>query len=211
MKNNPTHYYRAQCGEDRWIEQNFTKLGLPSLGTFVEYGAGDGEEFSNTYWLEHVRGWNGLLAEPDPRHVIAGRPRSKIERLAVGPMRTLRMGLTVDPFLSGAARVGMPKHSPIHERLNVVEEIDVEQVPLSDLLVKHGIEQLDVLSIDTEGTELESWRTLDLNRWKPRLLIIEHDTWALRNDKSTLLAELAKDGYLLVHETIFNFLMVPST
>ena len=36
-------------------------------GIFVEAGANDGENISNTLTLERNFGWTGLLVEPDPR------------------------------------------------------------------------------------------------------------------------------------------------
>jgi FkbM family methyltransferase len=35
-------------------------------GYFIEVGAYDGYQFSNTYWFEKYRDWNGLVIEPIP-------------------------------------------------------------------------------------------------------------------------------------------------
>ena len=32
--------------------------------SFLEFGATDGIDLSNTYWLETFHNWNGLLSEP---------------------------------------------------------------------------------------------------------------------------------------------------
>jgi hypothetical protein len=41
--------------------------GWKRKGYFVEFGATDGKHFSNTWILEKKYGWDGILAEPDPR------------------------------------------------------------------------------------------------------------------------------------------------
>ena len=52
----------ALHGIDRTIERY---LG-PGRGFFVEAGANDGFQQSNTYALERIHGWNGVLVEPVP-------------------------------------------------------------------------------------------------------------------------------------------------
>ena len=39
-------------------------------GFFIEAGALDGERSSNTYYLEAIYGWTGLLVEMDPYYFI---------------------------------------------------------------------------------------------------------------------------------------------
>ena len=53
-----------------------------------------------------------------------------------------------------------------------------------------NLEKIDFVSIDTEGTELEVLMGFDINRWKPRLFIIEN------NFDEPKLADYLKDfGY----------------
>lgn len=193
-------HYVSQHHEDQWMDRGWEWLGLPDVGFFVEFGAADGVKFSNTYWLEHGKGWRGLLCEPDPRHVIRERPNCILERCAVGPAGEIVLGQTEDPFLSGALR----KPEDFKTEVRAISRVTVPCIPLSDLLEKHRVEKVDVISIDTEGTELESWRTLDLSRWRPRLAIIELVTWGLPNRSQEIIDALYKDGYTLVEKTYHN-------
>ena len=54
--------FRAQNGEDRWLDTYFQGK---REGYFVEVGAYDGVDLSNTYHFEQI-GWHGVLVEPDP-------------------------------------------------------------------------------------------------------------------------------------------------
>ena len=56
-----------------------------------------------------------------------------------------------------------------------MEEIKVEVKKLDTVLSRINLEKIDFLSIDTEGTELEVLMGFDINRWKPRLFVIENN------------------------------------
>jgi hypothetical protein len=52
----------------------------------------------------------------------------------------------------------------------------VETVSLNDLLLaNHCPKYFDYLSIDTEGSELAILESLDVDRWKPRVITVEHN------------------------------------
>jgi hypothetical protein len=52
----------------------------------------------------------------------------------------------------------------------------VETVSLNDLLVQHDApQQIDYLSVDTEGTEFRILAAFDFERWNVRLLTVEHN------------------------------------
>ncbi len=183
--------FKSQGGEDKWIAENWDSLNLPDKGFFVELGAGDGEEFSNTYWLEKEKGWHGLLIEADPRLIIRERPNSIIEGCFVGPPGIVSFGLW--PHLSsGALRVIAKQH------------LKLRSIPLSDLLKKHSIPEVDLISIDTEGTEMDVWKTLDLSKWKPKVAIIELVTASLPDIADEVIAFMKDQGYNLIHTTEWN-------
>lgn len=193
----------SQHLEDEWLARHWPELGLPDVGFFVEFGAADGVKFSNTYWLEKQKGWHGLLCEPDPRHSIYDR-NCIIERVAIGPPGEITLGQTRDPFLSGSLRIDQEYESEIR----AIATISVPSVPLSRLLEKHRIPKVDLISIDTEGTELEAWRTLDLNRWRPKVAIIELITWGLPDISQQIIATIHADGYDLAERTHHNGIFV---
>lgn len=60
----PLNIY-SQFGEDGILNDLFLRLGVPR-GYFVEFGAWDGIQMSNTHNLVVNHGWSGLLIEADP-------------------------------------------------------------------------------------------------------------------------------------------------
>ena len=55
----------SQKGQDGILELIFSQFGIKK-GTFVEFGARDGVELSNTAHLRLNKGWRGLLMDTEP-------------------------------------------------------------------------------------------------------------------------------------------------
>ena len=177
----------------------------------VQIGANDGmsgdplaDAFSKTRW-------SGLLIEPVPHLyemlVAHYRDRSglRIERAAVStydgdaPLYRLRTvpGQSPEWFnqLASLDREVLLKHrSSIPEIDSLLIEERVPTVRLDTLLAHHGISKVDFLVIDTEGHDLEILRTLDFTRFRPTLLMFEHQHLS-ETDKRAAYALLETAGY----------------
>jgi FkbM family methyltransferase len=177
----------------------------------VQIGANDGlagdplgEAFSKTRW-------SGLLVEPVPHlyeELVAryrNRPAVRIERAAVStqdgeaPLYRLRSvpGQTPEWFgqLATLNRDVLLKHrSSIPEIESLLIEERVPTQRLDTLLARHAVSKIDLLVIDTEGHDFEILRTLDFTRFRPVLLMFEHQHLSA-NDKAAAYALLEKHGY----------------
>jgi len=67
-------------------------------------------------------------------------------------------------------------------------------VRLDTLLVRHGVSRIDLLVIDTEGHDSEILRSLDFTRFRPVLLMFEHQHLSA-DDKTAAYALLETYGY----------------
>jgi FkbM family methyltransferase len=182
--------FYSQYGEDRWITEN---LLLPTVGVFVEVGGEDGAIRSNTLHFEQ-KGWTGLIIEPDPRQRenLARNRRCLIENCAIGVDPHAVFHLTDPPALSGFLREGGDLRVPVKTLGNVLRE--------------NGIGMIDLLSIDTEGTEIEIWRSFEPEFHRPDLVIIEYNTQGLPLKDNELLDEMNRGPYRLLHRTEANLI-----
>lgn len=177
----------------------------------VQIGANDGvagdplvDAFSKTRW-------SGLLVEPVPRlyeTLVAryrDRPEVCVERAAVSardgeaPFFRLRSvpGETPEWFnqLATLDRAVLLKHrSSIPEIESLLIEERVPTVRLDTLLARHGVSRIDLLVVDTEGHDWEILRALDFTRFRPVLLMFEHQHLSA-NDKAAAYALLETHGY----------------
>ena len=188
---NIDHLFKAQFGEDRVLWQVFR--GRPG-GYFIEVGAYDGVTLSNTYFLEQM-GWHGLLVEPIRplcEKAATARGRSRAIHAACGKRGS-----------RGTAKFTVAQNVPVLSFLHADQEhvdrckregaelveIDVPLVTLDDILLNerkspapfggpwmpNGGWRIDLVSIDTEGCELDVLDGFSLERFKPRILVIEND------------------------------------
>lgn len=187
--------YRSQWGEDRWLLANGI---LPTLGVFVDVGAGDGARGSNTLLLEQ-RGWHGLCVDADPRNrdPLSKRRRCVVETCAVSSRsgsQTFGMHCTKSSW-SGLIRSG-----PEYEQITVRTEC------LEELLQRNSINEIDLLSIDVEGTELDVWNSFDMKIHTPKVVIIEYDDEHPDRHTQHIMSTLGCH-YRLLHRTPANLIL----
>lgn len=156
-------------------------LGGKRDGYFVEIGAGNGTTYSNTLMLERDFGWNGILVEPAKmfHQTLATSRRATLDRRGVDRKSggTLHF-VQNDTFgelsgFAGSLTKGDAEHSSTY---------DIETVRLDDLLDEHHApDEIDYLSIDTEGWELAVLEGLSLTKRRIKFLTIEHNFDAKRS------------------------------
>ncbi len=189
---------RSQVNQDFFaLEANGCKRG----GYFVEFGATDGESLSNSWLLEKYFGWNGILAEP---------ARIWRERLA-GADRTAARDHDCVWSTSGESLTFRESEFPELSTLESVNQRDgydrqqgptyqVTTVSLGDLLDRHGAPaEIDYLSIDTEGSELEILSAYNFASRPIRCISVEHN---YSPDRERIHALLTGKGYRQMHKEL---------
>ena len=168
----------AQIKQDLWVLHETRRK---RSGYFVEFGATDGIEASNTYLLERDFGWTGILAEPNPvwHERLARNRTSVIDRRCVfsGSGERIKFAASRHPGLSTIAEfLACDGHAGARADHRI---IDVETVSLNDLLAGHSAPRnIDYISIDTEGSELRIMENFDFDQWTVDLFSIEHNMTA---------------------------------
>jgi FkbM family methyltransferase len=189
---------KSQIFQDLFVLQT---LNEKRDGYFVEFGAGDGDFLSNTALFERNYGWRGIVAEPGRN----SHERLKNNRRCIVDLRcvwtetgkTLTFSENPEPELSTIAL--FRRHADQAQS----REYQVETVSLDDLLEQHKAPELmDYLSIDTEGSELPILHAFDFSRRKFKIITVEHNYRAVRDDIFQL---LTSKGYKRVLERLTMF------
>jgi FkbM family methyltransferase len=163
-------HFSLQDSVGDYLDAKLDRLfGGKTKGVYIELGANDGLTQSNTAFLEFERGWTGLLIEPSLSKFTAcqkNRPNSICENGAcVSKFYTEK---TIKGDFNGNLM-----SSVNGERTSCKELVEVPAFTLQSLLKKHDFGKIDLLSLDTEGFELEVLLGVDLSVYRPQYLLIE--------------------------------------
>jgi FkbM family methyltransferase len=193
---------------------------LPDSGYFVEAGAYDGFHASNTYYLERFRNWSGLLIEAVPelhRWACRERPSSRVLNYALVPPDRAGDKVTIHyagtmSIVSGARGDAEGDRAYLEAAMLFEDgyEVEVQGRTLSELLDEAAAPEADFLSLDIEGYEEQALRGLDLERHRPRLILVEaHTTAHLTSVAVILERHYQQIGYLTPHDVLFERTSTP--
>lgn len=168
--------FTSQFGEDCWLWDLF---GGQRDGFYIEVGAYDGYTYSVTYAFEAF-GWKGLLIEPIPERFERARvrrPGSRVVHAAlagVGSQGTCTFTV-VDGQTEGMLSYLAPTEANTREVMSVGRLTNAVTVPLTsmDTLLADHTGPIDFAVIDVEGGEMALLEGFNLDRFRPRVLMIE--------------------------------------
>jgi FkbM family methyltransferase len=148
-------------------------------GFFIEIGASDGIELSNTYLLEKEYNWRGICVEPIPKNyekLVINRPNSFCCDRAVYNESDKEVVFDIAnnyDLLSGISE-HIDCHKPCVDANKT--QIIVKTITFNDLLEKYNSPLfIDYLSLDTEGSELDILKSVDLQKYTFGLIDVEHN------------------------------------
>jgi len=145
-------------------------------GIFIEIGAYNGRTGSNVNGLAEA-GWVGYCIEPEPNNFrqlqeyYANFTNITCLPIAIGKKQKKKLFINFSYTTTSEEQYELYKR---HQWMGGYEPvIDIDVIPFNDFLEEYKINKIDVLSIDTEGTELEVLQTFDINKYKPKIILVE--------------------------------------
>lgn len=171
--------YFSQFGQDKIVAQ---KTGFKRNGVFCDIGAADGIFLNNSYYFEKELGWTGLAIEPHPelfQKLKNNRKCTLINGCITGYTGWAKYNCLEGGFstLSKIVHEGSAVQPGENDNLDLFQD-DTILVPcfnLEDLFKKHGLDEIDFLSIDTEGEELNIIQTIDFRNVRIDFITIEQN------------------------------------
>jgi len=151
-------------------------------GYFVDIGAGNGYDLSNTYLLEKEYDWKGICVEPllEPYKLCEECRTNSICRNTAIYNKNSEVEFSYIDGSSGENYMysGITKDIKHHtEKVNKeCKKVLMNTITLNQLLDEaEAPEIMDFLSIDTEGSECKILEALDHDKYKFRYITVEHN------------------------------------
>lgn len=208
--------YRRFRGADLTIQEYILKaVGHKSRVFFVQVGSNDGRQGDPIHDLIVERpGWRGMFIEPIDflfkrlRSNYGEAERFIFENVAIGTEKGSKKFYYVS---EKASELDLPYwHDQLgsfdrdhitralgEQMIPYIVEEDVECLPLQDVLDRNGVEEIDLVHVDTEGFDYKVLSQIDLKRYKPSVILFEHHL--LPDDEFASARKLLRsNGYRLV-------------
>lgn len=173
-----TYNISAECQVEN-LNKIYTKyFGYPSKGFFVEVGAYDGEFVSNTSFLADI-GWKGLYIEPVHEYYLKCLKRHDSNDVTVANVAIGLEEKEVKMFRGETLSTLNPEQVDRYKQIDWAshisfDEIMCHQIRLDTLMNKLEVpKKFDILVVDVEGKESEIFKTFDIDKWRPKMMIVE--------------------------------------
>lgn len=168
----------SQSGQDKWVCEFYI---YKKNGFFIELGAYDGIQTSNTYYMEKNLDWKGICVEAHPD--IFKRLYSNRKSINVNVALNDYVG---ECFFSGDKISTNGTKVPC----NILNNI---------LLENNCPKDIDYLSIDIEGYEYIVLKDFPFSDWNIGLITVEHNLYCDGSErKNNLYNLLTQNGYTRV-------------
>lgn len=187
----------AQNAEDILIA---SLLSWPTKGFYVDVGCNHPIRRSNTYLL-YLRGLSGIAIDGNDAFASAFRTHRPLDRFVpalVGDGSMVEFHIFESDCLSSVG--GERVTNGVSEDQYIIRDKKIMQtMPLNDILTQNQCPAtFDVLSIDVEGHDLAVLETIDLAKFRPKLIVVEaHAATPGAVEESYLAQRLRSDGYIV--------------
>lgn len=192
---------------------------------FIEVGSNDGEQHDHLRPFILASAWRGVMVEPVPyvferlRRAYGANERIALENSAIGERDgTLPFFHVRDASADERERlpdwydgIGSFSRESLLAHADEIPDIEqrivraeVETLTFESLCRRHGVDEVDLLVIDTEGYDWRILSSIDLGSLRPRLIVYEHFHLS-PSDRSAAAAHLRAHGYETMEEGFDTF------
>lgn len=195
---------------DPWVNRSWSQEGEDMVlrrifegktnGFYIDVGAHHPKRFSNTY-LFYRKGWKGINIDAMPGSMKLfheWRPRDM--NLEMGVAQTagiLDYYVFNETALNGFSERLSQERNQTSSTYHVKQVIQVNVLPLRDILNKYlGDREIDFMSVDVEGFDLEVLKSNDWSRYRPKFVLAEILKSSLHNlSYDSIVLFMKEQGY----------------
>jgi FkbM family methyltransferase len=165
--------FYSQAGQDKWVCELFS---FKKDGFFIDLGAYDGIQTSNTYFLEKELNWKGICVEAN-------------ENI----FKLLQANRTSENIYGAVTNYNGLCYFRDDKIVNT--GIPVNCFTLKNILDSYSTpKQIDYLSIDIEGNEYTVFKDFNFNEYEIKCMTVEHNLYCDGPEKKDMLFHLLSNA-----------------
>jgi FkbM family methyltransferase len=194
----------SQEGEDMVLRAIFHNK---KNGFYVDVGAHHPRIFSNTYYL-YRNGWCGINIDAMPGSMLPFKKNRKndinIEAAISDTKQTLTYHIFNEPALNTFSFQLAEERKNI-AKFKLISTKKIATRTLSEILEEHVPKEreIDVLTIDVEGFDLNVLKSNDWLRYRPKIILVEALNFSFDNfRRNELVSFLYEKRYVLFSKTV---------
>jgi hypothetical protein len=187
----------AQVGQPQFVDK---LLNSKVNGFFVECGAYNGEDISNTLFFEIYRNWTGILIEVSSNHyqqLLTKKRHAYSLNACLSPV-TYPKVFNYREIGGTAGLVEFHDKAHVQEMhvyagaLMAIKPSAVICYPLYSVMLAIGQNHIDYLSLDVEGAELAILSTIPFDKLRIEVILLEYLIMSSPNDTLAKLNNLRR-------------------
>lgn len=211
----------SQDGQSLYIDQ---LLNGKENGFYVEVGADDGENYSNSLFFEVFRQWSGILIEPNQesfaKMIQLNRKALHLNSCISSTNLSEPFTFVINPFdghntnfLGGISEyleitqdgIMQAKYEQHFANGDMYQPLvqTIRCTPLVDLIPEH-IKVIDYLSLDTEGSELQILKNIQFDQIKIEIISIDVSSITGKRRDEGFEEFLSPLGYKKIKKTLHD-------
>ena len=163
--------FYSQFGEDRILNEIINKDYKD--GFYVDVGCFHHKKYSNTYLL-FKKGWSGINIDLEQDKIDVFNLARPYDYNILSAVSDVSKRLTV--YKTDKYGVGTTTEKKLIRNMNnIIDTFDINAKTLNEIIESSPFnkKEIDLLNIDTEGNDFAVLMSLDLDKYKPKIIIIE--------------------------------------
>ncbi|WP_337045201.1 FkbM family methyltransferase [Emticicia sp. 17c] len=201
----------SQTGEEiiiQWILKDIKK------GFYLDVGCHHPYKISNTFQL-YLHGWHGIVIDANPKLIDKWKRKRKQDIPVVAAISDEVKEVTFYEFKESEVNtIDEAMLKEWKQKFNYRSERKLTTQTLTSILDKHLPQNqiIDLLTVDIEGNDFNAIKSIDLTKYRPKLIVVEihgfdlstiHENEIyqyLTDRKYTLVSFATMNGYFLDSE-----------
>lgn len=201
----------SQTGEEiviQWILKDIKQ------GFYLDVGCHHPYKISNTFQL-YINGWHGIAIDANPTLIEKWKRKRKNDIPLVAAISDEEKEVTFYEFKE--SEVNTMDEGMVQEwkqKFNYRSERKLTTQTLTSILDKYLPEnqKIDLLTVDVEGNDFNVIKSIDLSKYRPKLIVVEIHGFDLSNiEENEIYQYLVTQQYTLVSFATMNGYFLDTT